>query len=244
MTLVEENSNRNGVIKTFNRMGYTTLEPDAYGQAFIDFVKGMEIPVLDIGAAVGVITIPALLNGATVIANDISSEHLETLQCKTPPHVRSRLKIKLGSFPDDLTFKNGSLGAVIASRVFHFIPPEKLIEGLKKIYHWLLPGGRLFAVCSTPFASIFRDFIPLYEKRVALKEKWPGYIENIFEYVDEKIHAVPRVMNLFDDRLLSQIFADAGFIVEKLEYIPDKQEDSPYKLDGREMLGIIGCRKG
>ena len=51
-------------------------------------------PILDIGAAYGVNTIPALKNGATVIANDLEQSHLDILVVNTPKKYRKKFKIE------------------------------------------------------------------------------------------------------------------------------------------------------
>ena len=50
------------------------LKPDIFSQKFIDYKT--KLPMLEIGTAYGYTTRAALLNGATIIANDLDHRHL------------------------------------------------------------------------------------------------------------------------------------------------------------------------
>jgi 2-polyprenyl-3-methyl-5-hydroxy-6-metoxy-1,4-benzoquinol methylase len=91
-------------------------------------------PVLDIGCAYGMASLPALKKGAVVIANDLDERHLQLLKSQAPVSSLERLQLKPGRMPDDLDFPEGNLGAVLASRVLNFIHPDKLEESFHKIF--------------------------------------------------------------------------------------------------------------
>ena len=109
---------KDNLITTLNRMGYMLAKPDTFNQAFIDFATIVEAPVLEIGCAYGVATIPALQNGATVIANDPDERHLQLLKSQVPASSLKRLQLKPGRIPDDLDFAEESLGAVVSLILF------------------------------------------------------------------------------------------------------------------------------
>ena len=135
---------------TLNKMGYMLVKPDVINQAFIDFSSPEKAPVLDIGCAYGVSTIPALLKGAHVIANDLDVHHLEILRSKVPLEHLGRLQIKKGRMPEDLDFPEKSLEAILASRVLNFVHPDKLKGCFSLIHKWLKPGGKFFYLGGTP----------------------------------------------------------------------------------------------
>ncbi len=68
--------------------------PGVISEEFIKYAGETEGIVLDIGAAYGVSTIPALQTGATVIANDLDGRHLQILEQNTPSshHLTNFLK--------------------------------------------------------------------------------------------------------------------------------------------------------
>ena len=111
-------------------------------------------PVLDIGAAYGVATIPALKNGAHVIANYLEEKHLQILKNKVPLSYLSHLDLKSGRMPNELDIEKNSLGAVLTSRVLSFVLPEELELSFKKIFRWLKSGGEFFFLGGTTLSSL------------------------------------------------------------------------------------------
>ena len=74
-----------GRIPVYNGDGYASQKPHPLSEEFILFATNLKYPVLDIGAAYGLISIKALKKGATVICNEIEKKqldyiaHLETI---------------------------------------------------------------------------------------------------------------------------------------------------------------------
>jgi 2-polyprenyl-3-methyl-5-hydroxy-6-metoxy-1,4-benzoquinol methylase len=71
------------IVATHNGMGWTSTVPNQITCAWLDFIRKIEeqpVCVLDIGAGFGVATIPALKDGARVIANDIETSHLDAIR--------------------------------------------------------------------------------------------------------------------------------------------------------------------
>ncbi len=217
-----------------------TFPLSKYGKMFVDFAHKAPGPMLDIGAAYGVCTIPALRAGADVIANDISTSALTRLEQNTPEDLRAHLTLLPGHFPDGLNFKPNSLGAIEASHVLHFLDGPTLEMGCRKMYEWLKSGGRVFVVCFTPYHRFMQRFIPVYEDRVLRGERWPGYVEDSTPYV-LKQGIIPRQTHLMDPAVLSRAFRDAGFVVEDASVFPCPPDLEPrefFHLDGREWVGL------
>jgi SAM-dependent methyltransferase len=131
--------------------------------AFIDFAAASEKPVVDIGAAYGVATIPALSVGASVIAVDTDHRHLEILRTQLNAEGQARLTTLAASFPEDTNFENNSISAFLVARVLHFFSPDRLQLAAKKLFDWLVPGGKVFITGESPYLNNWKSFIPTYE---------------------------------------------------------------------------------
>ncbi len=242
-TILAQPETKDALIVTLNSMGYMLSQLEKYNQAFVDFAPLAPGPVLDIGAAYGLATIPALERGAFVIANDLDERHLNILKNKVPPSLLDRLELKPGRMPTEVDFEENSLGAVLASRVLHFLVPEELDLCLEKIFKWLKPGGKFFFLSSSPYIGGFRKFLPTYEKRKAEGQKWPGVLDDIPSCTPERAHELPRYMHLLDEDVITESFSKVGFVIEDIGYSPaieDHPEDM--KSDGREQIGAIAVK--
>jgi ribosomal protein L11 methylase PrmA len=163
-----------GAFKTNNAMGVMTLELSPVSQAFIDFCQSVDKPVLDIGAAYGSITYPALQCGAEVFACDIDQRHLEILREGVPQHFQPKLHTRLARFPQELDLEKNSLSAIHISLVLHFLSGDEISSGLKKCYEWSASEGKLFISAMTPDHGLAINEKTLYETRVMNHEQWPG----------------------------------------------------------------------
>lgn len=226
-------------IKTLNQMGYMSAAPDPYSQEFIELCGNLKVPVLEIGTAYGVSTIPALEKGAYVIANDLDIRHLEILKQKVSSSLHKRLELKPGRFPEEISFDDNVFGAILACRVLHLITPAKLKSSVSLFYRWLQPGGKLFIIADTPYLRFIKDFIPIYEERLKRGLKWPGWIPNLPFFLRGRHSDVPTWANFLDVPVLKRIFEQSKFIIEKIGYIARDDFPEDVRLDGRESVGII-----
>jgi len=229
---------------TLNKMGYMLVKPDVINQAFIDFSSAEKSPVLDIGCAYGVSTIPTLLKGAHVIANDLDAHHLEILRSKVPLEHLGRLQIKKGRMPEDLDFPEKSLEAILASRVLNFVHPDKLKGCFSLIHKWLKPGGKFFYLGGTPFMGTFSRFREKYEENKRKNLPWPGFIEDIPTYALQRAHHLPLFINLLDEENVRKLMTDSGFRIEYINFVSaEEAHPEDMKCDGREHLGVIGVKE-
>lgn len=233
----------NGLIRTLNSMGTMTPSPDIFSRAFIDFAPKAPGRSLDIGAAYGVATLPALRNGASVIANDIDERHLRILCDRVPIGDRARLELAAGEFPDKLDFPAGSLGAVLICRVMHFFDGPRIERAAAKVMNWLAPGGKVFVVGETPFIGTARAFFPIYESRQKAGDQWPGVVENVAAHDPKRAGSLPNLFHLLDERVLGRVFTSAGFEIERLELFSRPDYPADIRLDGRESVGLIAVKK-
>jgi len=230
---------------TNNQRGFTYLL-SPFGEAFVDFSKNSKYPVLDVGAAFGVATIPALEAGANVIAVDLDKSHLEKLVQNVPAHLKDKVKTIASRF-QDVKFPSNSLGAVYISQVLPFLNGQEIEDRFQKIYEWLVPGGKLFVVSFTPYIQHVASYIPLYEQKKSQDLAWAGYISDLSKYSfdNEIAKNLPNQINHLDADDLRMTCLKYGFIVEKLELFGDPHNTLPQgiKFDDRERVGLI-ARKG
>jgi SAM-dependent methyltransferase len=232
---------------TRNRTGWISERLTALDQQFIEFGALCPLPVLEIGAAYGLVSLAAASAGATVIANDLSAEHLAELaqraQVALAPEASARLTCRPGAFPEELAFEDGSLGGIHCANVLHFFSGPRLERGLRTAARWLAPGGRLFLLGSTPFQAPFATFVPEFERRVAAGVRWPGWIEKVSVYSQHKMLGVmPRSLHLLDVNTLERALRAAGLTPLSLQYLrrPDLAES--LMLDGRESVAAVAVR--
>lgn len=231
-------------IPTRNQTGWTSNQLNEVSQLFVEYCRTAPLPVLDIGAACGIAALPALAAGATVIANDLDPAHLCEIQKAVPPQDAARLVLMPGRFPRYLRFLGGSLGAVHASNVFHFLTGPQVEQGLESIAHWLAPEGKLFLQVSTPWQEPFREFVPVFETRRKTGVAWPGWMENTREYsTHRKLDQIPASLNLLDDVTLRRACEKAGLVVEDAWLYRRRDLPASLYLDGRECAGLIAHKE-
>jgi 2-polyprenyl-3-methyl-5-hydroxy-6-metoxy-1,4-benzoquinol methylase len=226
---------------TINRHGYT-FPLSKYTNAFIDHARNHQGSLLDIGAAFGVTTIPALEAGAKVIANDISTEQLEILKQDTPEHLRENLTLLTGRLPE-FDLSANSLDGILASHVLHFLDPQTFRLAISKCHLWLKPGAKIFVQCFTPYHKFMEKFIPEYHQKIAAKDAFPGYTEHSGEYVLVQ-NLLPQTVNLMDPTVLAREFIAAGFQIESAEFFacPPNLTADFFPLDGREWVGLVAYK--
>lgn len=227
-------------IVTLNKQGFMKVEMDNVSLAFIEHAKNSTLPVLEIGAAYGAAAIPALDHGATVIANDISDEHLAILYRRAKPTQLSQLYLNNNRFPGEMNLPAESLGAVLACRVAHFLTGDEMAEGLKKVYDWLAPGGKLYFVTLSPYHHILREtFLPIYLQRVEDGEEWPGIVPNLQELASpEEAKDLPTFLHVFDEPIIRARMQKIGFEVEQVDLL----DYSSMNSDGRGYIGVVAVK--
>jgi chorismate-pyruvate lyase len=229
---------------TTNKKGFT-YEFTSFGKAFINFASKSSKPVMDIGAAYGVATLPAVLRGATVLAVDVERQHLESIRESLHPSLLPHLKILCKRFPD-FDMPSESVGAVYMSQVLPFLTGEEIMQGARKIYDWLIPGGEVFVVSFTPYISHVKSFISVYESRKLEGIRWPGYIRDLSRYSDDPniYNHLPNQINHIDADDLKYAFETAGFRIKELRCFGEEEGPLPggIRYDGRERVGMIAYK--
>jgi SAM-dependent methyltransferase len=233
------------MVPTLNGTGFMFQNRDGYAEEFIWTAGRMADPVLDLGCAYGVATIPALEAGATVVASDMEQQHLNILREKVPDSLRRNLTCRAGQLPE-IDFEPEQFGAILCSRVIHFLTGEQIDQSIAKIYRWLKPGGKFFLVADTPY-GIWRKAIPQFEEGKRTGVRWPGYIAGLHNYLpnwssEQKPIEKPPFMNLMDVELLKRICTEAGFRVRRATFIDRSDFNGMGRMDGRENVGALAVK--
>ena len=230
---------------TQNQRGFT-YQLTHIAQAFIAYAAQASLPVVDIGAAYGVATIPLLEKGASVIAVDLSQDHLDQLSANVAEADRERLTLLNGRFPD-LELPTTPVAAVYLSQVLPFLNPDEVRQGAQTLYQWLAPGGKVFVVSFTPYLDHVKNYIPVYEQKKAAGVPFAGYVDDLAKYCsDDYIKSkLPNQINHVDEDDLQRSFIEAGFAIERLVTFGDENDDLPsgIKFDNRERVGMIAAKQ-
>lgn len=234
----EATRNVRGFMHTLNKIS----------QAFIDFAASSPGLIVDMGAAYGVATLPILKKHIEVIACDVDKAHLDELTKRVEPPFLPYLKTQVGYFPREIDFAENSVGAILLSHILPYLDPKEMDLTFNKLAKWLAPNGKVFIVCYSPYLACFKQFIPIYEKRVAEGIKWPSWVENnVRDYLEapqDVLDNLPDTMNYLDLPPLIQALESNGFSIETAEYLDPKMTMIPdgVLLDGREWVGIVAIR--
>jgi hypothetical protein len=229
-----------GVIATLNRRGHTGTRLNEYSRRFVDAASGCTAPVIDIGAAFGVCTLPALAAGATVIACDIEPRHLDALVRAVPAADRARLVPLVAAFPDGPRFADGSIGAAHAANLLNYLTGAELEEAAALLFRMLVPGARVYTVSGTPYAANVREFIPVYEERRRSGATWPGEARGLPGMcADPTVQNLPDFLHLLDDEVLARVFEGAGFEIEEACMYNRAGLPDYLRWDGRENVAVI-----
>lgn len=229
---------------TLNGTGFMFEVLDEFADDFIQYASSISDPVLEVGCAYGVVTLAALEGGARIVACDLDQGHLDEVWREAPDSQRDRLECVQGALPA-IDFAPGRFGAVLCSRVLHFLDGSAVDASVRNMFRWLKPGGRLYLIVDTPY-GIWRRFIPVFEARRARGDRWPGLMVALENYlpnapVCRPINGPP-FMNLMDPDLLRRVCEEAGFRVERASFIDRSDFAGLGRMDGRENAGILAIK--
>lgn len=225
---------------TLNQFGYMKEELDEYSREFLEVASRSDKPVLEIGTAYGWVALQVLKRGATLIANDISEEHLSILLKNTPKDYLDKLFLIPGAFPRKVNLPDESVSAVLASRVFHFLKGMSVEEGFRKIYKFLVPGGRFyFTACSFYHYSVREKMYNVFSDRISQGRKWPGIIYNQRENAPDHAPYVQDIFHVFDIPQFEKLLPKHGFRIDRISLF-----DYPNDTDsnGKGHVGFVATK--
>lgn len=238
-----------GMVATMNGTGFMFEIRDRFADAFIQDAAELGRQgqrSLEIGCAYGVSTLPALEAGALITGSDLDPRHLEVLRSKAPPHLLGNLELVAGALPG-MDLPTGRYGAILCSRVLHFLTGDDVDASVRKMASWLAPGGRLYLVADTPY-GVWRRKIPEFEAGKAAGERWPGMMIGLHNYLaggsPAKPIEKPPFMNVLDPDLLARTCAEAGLRVVDAAFISRPDFSGMGRMDGRENAGVLAVKNG
>jgi SAM-dependent methyltransferase len=244
-----------GRIQTLNEFGSMAPVFDPATLQFIQYSVGKK--VLEIGAAYGKVMTEILSQNPSTEyhINDLDERHLFlaaknlsiALDNQDPTHkISPTIKYIVG----DLVHKDFRISdqydAVLIARVMHFFNPEKMDIAISRIAKSLKPKGRVYVVAITPYVKRYQSFIPVYEKRLANNEAYPGYVESLKDWLNVKVTTQAQQASInkepfmfLDDRVLRRAFSKFGFNILECKTVPIDYKSESWALDGRENVILI-----
>ncbi len=238
---MKKNLHTDYIRPTMNNMGISTTVPNELTEAFLLWVEQAKGHHLDIGAAYGIATLPALAKGAHITAVDLSQAHLDILLESCPENLKKKLITKTGRLPYTLQFAPNSFEGIHISQVLHFLRGVEIEESLALAFEWLKPGGKIFTLSCSPYTGALKAHtLPYYEERKKQNIPWPGELENVMDYSNHPITKnMPPFFHLLEDTILRQAFEKQGFIIERCELGTIELLPADYQNDGREDVYLI-----
>jgi len=229
-----------GMVPTLNQRGFMSETLDRFSMAFVEYAAICGHEALDIGCAYGVATREVLVRGGRVLACDMEPGHLEILEREMPEEYLDRLRVRQGLLPR-VDFDEQAFGAILASRVVHFLDGDELRLAFAKLFRWLKPGGRAFVIADTPYTGFWASIADDYERRKASGEEWPAFIDDVAPLLNKTADEMPedmfRFLNPLDPDLLAREAERAGFTVEEAAFT-----GSGGNPDGNQHAGLIALR--
>ena len=227
-----------GMIPTLNQRGFMSETLDRFSMAFIEYAAICGHEALDIGCAYGVATREVLVRGGRVLACDMEPGHLQILQREMPGEYQARLRTQAGLLPA-VDFPAQAFGAILCSRVVHFLRGEELRLSLRKMHTWLRPGGRVFIIADTPYTGFWSSIAPQYEQRKAEGAEWPAFIDDVAPLLN--MQRVPdgmlEYLNPLDPDILRREAEQAGLEVEEAAFTGRGGDP-----EGNQHAGLIALR--
>lgn len=232
-----------GMVPTLNGTGFMFEVRDRFADEFIRLAGTTRRPVLEIGCAFGVSTIPALQAGGLVTACDMEPQHLEILKSKVPAELLPNLELVAGTLPG-IDLPEGRYAAILCSRVLHFLEGRDIEASVAKMARWLAPGGHLFLVADTPY-GIWRKLIPDFERGKEAGVRWPGLMHGLHNYIEpppKKAIDKPPFLNLLDPDLLARSCEESGLEVLEATFISRPDFEGRGRMDGRENAAVAAVK--
>jgi len=230
-------------IPTLDKQGAIWLYVDEVTQAYLDFTRLTRGVVLEIAAGYGHVVIKALEAGAaSVYANEIDPGQLAIIRSRVPAAFANRLVCCPGAFPEQVECPQATFDSIYNARLFHFFSGDRIRTSLAAMYRWLKPGGRVFLVSDAVYRTIFKPLIPVYERQVADRAEWPGFIEDVRGCIPQYLNpeTFPKTMNFMDPTVFARELERAGFRVVEAGFYPYIGNFALGRLDGREIAAAIG----
>lgn len=214
-----------------------TTSLDKFSLEFVNFCYP-SMKIFEGGAAFGIATREILKRGCHVYVNDLLKEHLDCISDACSKEEKERLFLFPGPI-QNLSFEKVFFDGIFSSRMIHLLKGEDIEKTLHHFFSWLRPLGKLILTADTPFLKCYASHIKQYEHQRKQGNKWPGLIENTVPFKNITFNNIPEFINFLDLETLTRVVQEAGFLIERVDYIVQNSFPEELKLDGRETVGII-----
>ncbi len=196
--------------QTQNHMGQEILMRTVLIDQFLKASPGKI--VLDVGCAFGANTFLSLEGGAAqVMSIDLDPLHLKNILTEADESNLDRILLSTGRLPDRMELASGSFDVILVSHVLHYLNPAQIRESLARLHSLLKSGGELFIQSLSIEAEPYADVREAGLARIAAKEEWPTYFEDIRP--GQRVGRMPRMGHPQDLTVLVRELKVAGFEV-------------------------------
>lgn len=233
-----------GRIPTLNQRGFTTDFPDPLSERFIELAAKIDSEVLDMGCAYGVAVKRVLRAGGRVCACDMDQRHLDVLFQTVSSAEKAHLRCVVGALPY-IDFEEAAFGAILCSRVLHFLEGGDIELSISKMYRWLHSGGKAFLIVDTPYSGAAKDrVVPEYERKKALNDPWPGFMPDFEQYmpVGSGVKFDTSFIHLIDPNTLVRVCEQVGFTIESKGFMARIANLSYADPQGRDHAIVIAVK--
>ena len=233
-----------GRIPTLNQRGFTTDFLDPLSEQFSKYAAEINSEVLDIGCAYGVAVKRVLEAGGRICACDMDERHLDILFNSVDSAAKLRLRSITGILPH-VDFEECTFGAILCSRVLHFLDGSDVQLSVSKMHRWLRPAGKIFLIVDTPYSGASADkVIPEYERKKALNDPWPGFMPDFEKYMpaDSSVKFDTSFIHLMDPDTLARVCEQAGFTIENKGFMARIANLSRADPKGRDHAIVVAVK--
>ncbi len=232
---------------TLNKMGWVAPPDDPISKAYIEFVISNKVNTsLEVGAGYGMVLKEILKkqfsDNKEFLINDLGEKHLLILKESLSKNEKKLVKFLPGNFLKDITVKEKSIDAILASRVLHMLNGKELEHAVMFFNKSLKINGKLFIVVGTPYNKGWKKFLPEYNDRKLKGVKFPGLILDPAKWCKERSQNLPKYIHLLDIDIMSLLLKGAGFKIQKYEYIIREDTNDNFVPGKTESLGIIAIK--
>lgn len=258
LKLKQPNIDSDGRIQTLNDRGAMAPAKDFATLQFIN--DSNDRKVLEVGGGYGLVMLETIHQNANTEyhLNDLDARHLFIAAHNLHNGVENNLILisaaqKVKFIAADITKEDfeadEKYDAILIGRVLHFFSPAELDMTIANVKRLLKQNGMLYIVASSPYVKRFIRFIPEYEARLTKGEKYPGFVESLYDWVDkaqeQAKYVVPPSQGHFmflDDKVMRRVFEASGFEILTCELQAYPSKAANWQLDGRENVVLIATK--
>lgn len=245
-----------GRVQTLNKKGAASASFDYAMRKFLEFGKDKNI--LEIGGCYGDVMLQALKQSEKTkyTLSDLDDRHIfiaakglfdKIQQDWLAQNSADQVKFVQADISKSTEVHEiGEYDAIYVGKVLHFLTPAQFDLAIKHLFLLLNPKGRVYITALSPYLKHFENFIPEFERRIKAKEKNPGFIPRLRDYISISDRTPPQIMNMIDDtflfldpQIMREAFENHGFHVIECRFAPLTHKSKLWAHDNREYVILI-----